>query len=49
MTDLRLFAHAAAMRYSGTYRVKDGENEPHAAPPAVRHWLAWNEPNNPSS
>jgi Glycosyl hydrolase catalytic core len=45
--DLRLFAYAAAKRYSGTYRVKDGENEPARALPAVRHWLAWNEPNNP--
>jgi hypothetical protein len=30
MTDLRLFAYAAAKRY-----------------PEIRHWLAWNEPNNP--
>ena len=47
MVDLRLFAHAAARRYSGTYRVKASENEPERALPAVRHWLAWNEPNNP--
>jgi hypothetical protein len=47
MKDLRLFAHAAARRYSGTYRVKPVENEPVRALPAVRHWLAWNEPNNP--
>jgi Glycosyl hydrolase catalytic core len=47
LTDLRLFAHAAARRYSGTYRVKAGENEPARTLPAVRHWLAWNEPNNP--
>ena len=47
VTDLRLFAYAAAMRYSGTYRVKPSENEPARALPAVRHWLAWNEPNNP--
>ena len=39
--DLRLFAHAAAKRYSGTYRAPSG------VLPAVRHWLAWNEPNNP--
>ncbi|HET8652947.1 MAG TPA: hypothetical protein VFM13_10285, partial [Gaiellaceae bacterium] len=45
--DLRLFAFAAAKRYSGTYRVKASENEPERALPAVRHWLAWNEPNNP--
>jgi hypothetical protein len=39
--DLRSFSYAAAKRYSGTYRV-DGQ-----LLPAVRHWLAWNEPNNP--
>ena len=47
MTDLRLFATAAARRYSGTYQVKASENEPERVLPAVRHWLAWNEPNNP--
>ncbi|HEU6443880.1 MAG TPA: hypothetical protein VFL61_02355 [Gaiellaceae bacterium] len=47
VTDLRLFAHAAARRYSGTYQVKPSENEPARALPAIRHWLAWNEPNNP--
>ena len=47
VVDLRLFAFAAAKRYSGTYRVKDNENEPVRVLPAVRHWLAWNEPNNP--
>jgi hypothetical protein len=45
--DLRLFATAAALRYSGTYTVKEQENEPERTLPAVRHWLAWNEPNNP--
>ena len=45
--DLRLFSTAAALRYSGTYRVKPAENEPERVLPAVRHWLAWNEPNNP--
>jgi hypothetical protein len=45
--DLRAFATAAALRYSGTYTVKEGENEPERTLPAVRHWLAWNEPNNP--
>jgi len=45
--DLRLFASAAARRYSGSYLVRDYENEPARALPAVRHWLAWNEPNNP--
>jgi hypothetical protein len=47
MRELRLFAHAAARRYSGSYRVKEGENERARVLPAVRHWLAWNEPNNP--
>jgi hypothetical protein len=46
-TDLRLFAFAAAKRYSGTYRVKASENEPERTLPAIRRWLAWNEPNNP--
>ncbi len=41
--DLRNFAYAAARRYSGTY-TPPGETEPL---PAVRHWLAWNEPSNP--
>jgi hypothetical protein len=39
--DLRKFAYAAALRYSGTF-VADGTTLP-----AVRYWLAWNEPNNP--
>jgi hypothetical protein len=47
ITDLRLFSFAAATRYSGTYRVEAGENEPERTLPAVRFWLAWNEPNNP--
>jgi Glycosyl hydrolase catalytic core len=43
--DLRNFAYAAATRYSGTYtESKDADAKPL---PAVRHWLAWNEPNNP--
>src|SRR5262245_14768228 len=46
-TDLRLFASAAARRYSGTYTVQPSENEAERTLPAVRHWLAWNEPNNP--
>lgn len=41
VTDLRSFSFAAAKRYSGTYRAAG------QALPAVRHWLAWNEPNNP--
>jgi len=40
--DLQRFAAAAATRYSGTYKAPDGRTLP-----AVRHWLAWNEPNNP--
>jgi hypothetical protein len=40
---LRDFAHAAAQRYSGTYRRPSDA----IVLPAVRHWLAWNEPNNP--
>jgi len=43
MIDLRNFAYAAAKRYSGGFRPA-----PDQLPlPAVRHWLAWNEPNNP--
>jgi hypothetical protein len=40
--DLRNFAYAAARRYSGSYQGADGRPLP-----AVRDWLAWNEPNNP--
>jgi hypothetical protein len=40
--DLRNFAYAAARRYGGTYPGADGSTLP-----AVREWLAWNEPNNP--
>jgi hypothetical protein len=47
VVDLRLFAFAAAKRYSGTYQVEETENEPKRLLPAVRYWLAWNEPNNP--
>ena len=47
VTDLRSFAYAAAWRYRGGYAVGDSENEPKRVLPAVRHWLAWNEPNNP--
>jgi len=45
ITDLRLFAFAAATRYSGTFEV--GEGDTLRTLPSVRHWLAWNEPNNP--
>ena len=41
--DLQRFAAAAAKRYGGQYKAFDGR-----ALPAVRHWLAWNEPNNPA-
>ena len=41
--DLQRFATAAARRYSGTWTAEDGR-----ALPAVRMWLAWNEPNNPA-
>ena len=41
-SDLHAFAYAAARRYSGSFAGTD------ATPlPAVRLWLAWNEPNNP--
>ena len=47
IADLRNFAHAAARRYSGSFR-PPGVDPAYAAPlPAVRLWLAWNEPNNP--
>jgi hypothetical protein len=45
MNDLRNFAYAAAERYSGHYiPINDADEEPL---PAVKLWLAWNEPNNP--
>ena len=40
--DLRNFALAAARRYSGKTMGADGR-----LLPAVKEWLAWNEPNNP--
>jgi hypothetical protein len=41
--DLRNFAIAAAKRYSGTFKpTQDADPLP-----AVKYWLAWNEPNNP--
>ena len=47
IADLRNFTYAAAKRYSGTFR-PGGTDRSYAAPlPAVRYWLAWNEPNNP--
>lgn len=39
------FAHAAAVRYSGSY---PDPLHPGARLPAVRSWIAWNEPNEPS-
>jgi len=50
MSDLRDFAYAAAKRYSGFYTPPDvaGTTTTATEPlPAVRLWLAWNEPNNP--
>jgi hypothetical protein len=49
-TALRAFAYAAATRYSGTYEPEDadGDTDAEVLPlPAVRLWLAWNEPNDP--
>jgi len=42
MVFLKYFATAAAKRYSGTFKRDDD-----VVLPAVRKWLAWNEPNNP--
>jgi hypothetical protein len=42
-SDLQQFAFAAASRYSGTWMDASGRRLP-----AVRYWLAWNEPNNPA-
>ena len=42
MLFLKQFATAAAKRYSGTFKRDDD-----VVLPAVRKWLAWNEPNNP--
>ena len=41
--DLERFATAAARRYDGSFVGPDGR-----VIPAVRSWLAWNEPNNPA-
>ena len=41
--DLRKFAYAAAWRYSGTFTPAKATTKL----PAVKLWLAWNEPNNP--
>ena len=42
IADLNNFAYAAAKRYSGLYPAPDGR-----ALPAVKLWMAWNEPNLP--
>jgi hypothetical protein len=42
MASLRYFALAAAKRYGGKF-VRDDKTKL----PAVRRWIAWNEPNNP--
>ncbi|MBA2476752.1 MAG: hypothetical protein H0V40_12465 [Actinobacteria bacterium] len=41
--DLKRFAYTAATRYVGTKVNNDG-----ITLPKVRHWVAWNEPNNPN-
>jgi Glycosyl hydrolase catalytic core len=46
-TDLRNFAYAAAERYSGHY-IPNTDDEFETYLPAVKYWLAWNEPNNPN-
>jgi hypothetical protein len=43
--DLLNFAYAAAERYSGHYISSTDNDESYL--PAVKKWLAWNEPNNP--
>jgi hypothetical protein len=40
--DLQNFAHAAALHFDGAAKAADGTTVP-----AVKDWLAWNEPNNP--
>jgi hypothetical protein len=45
--DLRNFAYAAASRYSGRY-IPNTDDFDEIYLPAVKHWLAWNEPNNPN-
>jgi hypothetical protein len=46
-TDLRNFAYAAATRYSGRY-IPNTDDDNETFLPAVKYWLAWNEPNNPN-
>jgi hypothetical protein len=45
--DLRNFAYAAAERYSGHY-IPNTDQPDELFLPAVKYWLAWNEPNNPN-
>jgi len=45
--DLRNFAYAAASRYSGKY-IPNTDSFDEIYLPAVKYWLAWNEPNNPN-
>jgi hypothetical protein len=45
--DLRNFAFAAAERYSGHY-IPNTDDDTETYLPAVKYWLAWNEPNNPN-
>ena len=45
-TDLQNFAYAAAERYSGHY-IPTQDNPDQLPLPAIKKWLAWNEPNNP--
>ena len=45
--DLRNFAYAAAIRYSGHY-IPNTDDDDERFLPAVKYWLAWNEPNNPN-
>ncbi len=45
--DLRNFAYAAATRYSGHY-IPNTDDFDEVFLPAVKYWLAWNEPSNPN-
>jgi hypothetical protein len=45
--DLRNFSYAAATRYSGHY-IPNTDSFDEVYLPAVRYWLAWNEPSNPN-
>lgn len=45
--DLRNFAYAAATRYSGKY-IPNTDSFDEIYLPAVKYWLAWNEPANPN-